>query len=97
MVFSKKAQVKFDRKFLICILKGGGNINVILYTVKEVAQIIHSNSTYVYELIKKGYLPAMKLGSYKIRAESLEKFLLESEGMDLTNLDDVKNLPIEKT
>lgn len=88
--------MKFDKLFLIFILKGGGNISVILYTVKEVAQIIHSNTTYVYELIKKGYLPAMKLGSYKIRASSLEQFLLESEGKDLTNLNDVKELPINK-
>jgi hypothetical protein len=39
----------------------------------------------------------MKLGSYKIRATSLEKFLLESEGKDLTDLNDVKELPINKT
>lgn len=39
----------------------------------------------------------MKLGSYKIRASSLEKFLLESEGKDLTDLNDVKELPIERT
>ncbi len=38
----------------------------------------------------------MKLGSYKIRATSLEKFLLESEGKDLTDLNDVKELPINK-
>lgn len=95
--YFKKAKTKFDRIFFISILKGGGNISIILYTVKEVAQIIHSNTTYVYELIKKGYLPAMKLGSYKIRASSLEKFLLESEGKDLTNLNDVKELPKEKT
>lgn len=94
--YFKKAKTKFDRIFFISILKGGGNISIILYTVKEVAQIIHSNTTYVYELIKKGYLPAMKLGSYKIRASSLEKFLLEAEGKDLTDLNDVKELPVEK-
>ena len=48
---------------------------------------------YVYELIRRGLLPAMKLGSYKVRAESLEKFLADSEGKDLTDLDDVKDLP----
>ena len=41
-------------------------------------------------------LPALKLGSYKIRADALEKFLTEYEGKDLTNLDDVKELPIIK-
>ena len=71
-------------------------ISITLYTVKEVAKIIQSNTTYVYELIRKGYLPALKLGSYKIRADALEKFLTEYEGKDLTNLDDVKELPIIK-
>ena len=71
-------------------------ISITLYTVKEVAKIIQSNTTYVYELIRKGYLPALKLGSYKIRADALEKFLTDYEGKDLTNLDDVKELPISK-
>lgn len=68
----------------------------ILYTVKEVSQLIHSNSAYVYELIKRGYLPAMKLGSYKIRAEALNKFLEQAEGKDLTDLNNVKDLPKAK-
>ena len=67
-------------------------MDIVVYTVKEVAGIIHSNTTYVYELIKKGFLPAMKLGNYKVRAESLQKFLAESEGKDLTDLDNIKNL-----
>ena len=35
----------------------------IIYTVKEVSEIIHTNPTYVYTLIKSGLLPALKLGS----------------------------------
>ena len=57
----------------------------ILYTVKEVSQLIHTNQAYVYSLIKAGLLHAMKLGSYKIRKETLERFLAEYEGRDLTN------------
>ena len=57
----------------------------ILYTVKEVAQLIHTNRGYVYSLIKAGLLPVLKLGSYKIRKESLEHFLVEYEGKDLTD------------
>lgn len=68
-------------------------MSAILYTVKEVSALIHTNPGYVYELIRRGLLPAMKLGSYKVRAESLEKFLADSEGKDLTDLDDVKELP----
>ena len=57
----------------------------LVYTVKEVAGIIHTNTTYVYQLINAGLLPAMKLGSYKIIKEALMIFLQQSEGKDLTN------------
>lgn len=67
-----------------------------LYTVKEVSEIIHTNTNYVYDLIRRGFLPAMKLGNYKVRAEALENFLAESEGKDLTDLTAVKDLPLEK-
>jgi len=69
-------------------------MEIVIYTVKEVASIIHTNTSYVYELIKKGFLPALKLGSYKVRAESLQKFLAENEGKDLTDLNKVINLSI---
>lgn len=57
----------------------------ILYTVKEVSSLIHTNQAYVYSLIKAGLLPVLKLGSYKIRKEALDRFLLEYEGKDLTD------------
>lgn len=69
--------------------------NDILYTVKEVSEIIHSNKAYVYCLIKAGLLPALKLGSYKIRKETLEKFLKENEGYDLTNPSDIVKITID--
>lgn len=56
----------------------------LVFTVKEVSEIIHTNRSYVYSLIKAGLLPALKLGSYKIRRETLLKFLEEYEGHDLT-------------
>lgn len=58
--------------------------NDIILTVKEVAEILHTNKGYVYELIKKGLLPALKLGSLKIRKEALLKFLKDNEGKDLS-------------
>ena len=57
----------------------------ILYTVKEVSELLHTNTTYVYTLIKSGILPAMKLGTYKIRKDSLNKFIADCEGKDLTD------------
>ena len=64
----------------------------ILYTVSEVAKLLHTNKSYVYELINANKLPALKLGSKKVRAEALVMFLREYEGMDLTNHYDVKTM-----
>jgi excisionase family DNA binding protein len=57
----------------------------MIYTVAEASKIIKSNPTYVYELIKAGLLPVLKLGSYKIRRQALLDFLQRYEGKDLTN------------
>ena len=64
--------------------------NKLLYTVKEVSELIHTNQAYVYSLIKAGLLPVLKLGSYKVRKEALTKFLAENEGKDLTNPQNVR-------
>lgn len=64
----------------------------MVYTVKEVAKILHSSPNYIYELINKGYLPAIKLGSVKILKSSLEKFLIQNEGKDLSDTNRIKSL-----
>lgn len=67
-------------------------MNKILYTVKEVAEIMHTNITYVYKLISTGLLPALKLGSFKVRHEALMNFLEQYEGKDLTNPENVTSI-----
>ena len=57
----------------------------ILYTVKEVSELLKTNVPYVHKLRKAGVLPFLKLGSFKCRRSSLEKFLKECEGKDLTD------------
>ena len=42
-----------------------------LHTAKEVGKIMKVNVHKVYDLIRAGLLPALKLGSIKIRKESL--------------------------
>lgn len=66
----------------------------ILYTVAETAKLLKTNPNYVYDLIKKGFLPALKLGSFKIRKTALLEFLKQYEGQDLTNLENVKELEV---
>lgn len=64
----------------------------ILYTVKEVSKMLHLSPNYIYQLIDKGYLPAIKLGSIKILKTSLEKFLLEYEGKDFSDINNIVDL-----
>ena len=61
----------------------------LLYTVAEVSVLLHTNKAYIYSLISAGLLPVLKLGSYKVRRASLDKFLADFEGKDLT---DPKNI-----
>jgi excisionase family DNA binding protein len=65
-----------------------------LYTVKEVAQILHVNVNYVHKLRKAGLITFMKLGSLKCRNEELERFLRDNEGYDLTDPFNVTELRV---
>ena len=67
----------------------------LIYTVQEVAALLHSSPNYIYTLIEKGYLPALKLGSIKILKTSLQKFLSDNEGQDLSDIENVKTLTLE--
>lgn len=64
----------------------------LLYTVPQVASILHSNINYVHKLRKAGLIPFMKLGQYKCRKQALEKFLIECEGKDVTDPFNIREL-----
>lgn len=66
----------------------------VLYTVSETAKLLKTNTNYVYDLIKRGLLKALKLGSYKIRRTELLRFLKDNEGKDLTDLTNIKELEV---
>ena len=72
--------------------KGGKRMEKVLYSVKEVSQILHTNPSYVYQLINTGLLPVLKLGSYKVRHEALMKFLSEYESYDLSDPKNVEKI-----
>ena len=46
-----------------------------LYTVSEVSKILQTNVSSVYDLMNRGELPYLKLGSRKVRGSDLEKFI----------------------
>ena len=57
----------------------------LLYTVKEVATLLKTNVDYVHKLRKSGLLPFLKIGAFKCRRCSLETFLAEFEGKDISD------------
>ena len=67
----------------------------LIYTVQEVASILHSSPNYIYELIRKGYLPAIKIGSLKVLKTTLERFLIQNEGKDLSDLNNIRKVVIQ--
>ena len=64
----------------------------VLYTVKEVSEILKTNVSYVHTLRKSGLLPFIKLGTYKVRHETLQEFLAKYENYDLTDPEHIKLL-----
>lgn len=46
-----------------------------LYTVKEVAEILHTTPATVNLLIRNNTLSAVKLGTFKVKSESLNSFI----------------------
>ncbi|MEG2014014.1 MAG: helix-turn-helix domain-containing protein [Anaerovoracaceae bacterium] len=64
-----------------------------LYTVSEVRAILRVSTGTVYTYINLGLLPAIKLGSLRVRRKALEEFLEKYEGYDLSNPKEIKSLP----
>lgn len=67
-------------------------VNKLLYNVKETANVLGVNVHLVYSLISKGLLPALKLGSLKVRKSTIEDFIAKYEGMNLSDLDNIIEL-----
>lgn len=66
----------------------------LIYSVQETAKILHSSPNYIYELIKKGKLKAVKLKSVKILKSTLEDFLKTNEGNDLSDIDNIRKISV---
>ena len=67
----------------------------LLYSIKEVSKILRVTPRYTYDLVHRGLLPAIKLGSLKVRQQDLDAFLSQYSGFDLSDLDSIK--PISDT
>lgn len=67
----------------------------MLLTVKEVAEVLKTNVTYVHRLRKAGLLPFLKIGCYKCRKETLAEFLAKYENHDLTDPENIRRLGVK--
>lgn len=63
-----------------------------LYTIKEVSKLLKCNVNRVHQLRKAGLLKCLKLGSYKVTESSLNQFLENYDGMDISNPSEVREL-----
>lgn len=70
-------------------------MEVYLYTFEEVAVILKVNKNAVYDLIRKGFLTALKLGRLKVTKSTLLNFLNEYNGKDMSDLGNVKELTFQ--
>lgn len=64
----------------------------LVLSVREVSQMLRTNPALVYRLIDLGILPALKLGSIRVRRDALEEFLRTYEGCDLSDPEVIKPL-----
>ena len=65
-------------------------LSPIVYTVPELATLLHTTNTTVRSLIKCGHSRAMKLGEIKVSQQEVERFLNESVNVDYTDPTDLK-------
>lgn len=67
-----------------------------LLTVKEVAEKLKTNVTYVYKLRDAGLLTFLKLGQWKVTKKELDRFLETYQGMDITDPFNPKGVSIHE-
>ncbi len=60
--------------------------NAVLYSVSEVAALLHVNAGYVHRLRRAGLIPFFRLGSYKCRRGALEDFLVRCDGQNIDEM-----------
>lgn len=68
------------------------NESSALLSVSDVAEILKTNVSYVYDLHRSGQIKFLKLGRLKCRKQALEEFLEKMEGMDVTDPFNIKPL-----
>lgn len=63
----------------------------VVYSVKEISQLLLTNAALIYRFIELGLLPAIKLGSLRVRKQALDQFLVDYEGF-LSNPEEIRRI-----
>lgn len=63
-----------------------------VYSVDEATKIMKTSQNVIYKLINKKMLIALKLKSLKIPEYAIEEFFRKYQFMDLSDLDNVKEM-----
>ncbi|AMN31736.1 helix-turn-helix domain-containing protein [Clostridium perfringens] len=63
-----------------------------VYSVEEATKILKTNKNTVYALINKKMLGALKLKSLKVPEYAIEEFFRKYQFMDLSNLEEIKDM-----
>ncbi|MFC0906327.1 helix-turn-helix domain-containing protein [Clostridium sp. MT-14] len=67
-----------------------------LMSVTDVVKRLKTDKATVYELIKRGLLRALKLRSLKISNSEVNRFLRVYQGMDLSDLNNIKEIEFKE-
>ncbi|WP_333860139.1 helix-turn-helix domain-containing protein [Clostridium sp.] len=67
-----------------------------LMSVSDAVKRLKTDKATVYELIKRGLLKALKIRSLKISNSEINRFLTVYQGMDLSDLDNIKEIDLEE-
>ena len=63
------------------------NNEIEIFTISEVARMLHTSPNYIYSLVNEGKLKAIKLRSLKVLKSSLLEFLEANEGNIISDLE----------
>lgn len=65
-------------------------------SVSDAVKRLKTDKATVYELIKRGLLKALKIRSLKISNSEINRFLTVYQGMDLSDLDNIKEIDLKE-
>ncbi|WP_368488473.1 helix-turn-helix domain-containing protein [Clostridium sp. BJN0013] len=67
-----------------------------LMSVSDAVKRLKTDKATVYELIKRGLLKALKIRSFKISNSEINRFVKVYQGMDLSDLDNIKEIDFKE-